>query len=131
MKALIVGLDPALLTDDSAADPVTSSRVQDSMNSAIESLRRDGIDAELFLLEGPTPRAIKDLADALSARPVDAVMVGAGVRLEPALSWFLEVMVNAIIRAAPGALMCFNEEPEVMDRAVRRVLLPSAEPLPW
>jgi hypothetical protein len=131
MKALIVGLDPALLDDDPASDPVTSSRVRGSMDAAVASLREDGVDATLFLLEGPTRRAVADLGAALRADPVDAVMIGAGVRLEPSLSWFLEVMVAAVRDAAPDARLCFNEDPEAMDRAVRRVLLPGTEPLPW
>lgn len=131
MKALIVGLDPALLEDDPETEPVTASRVQASMDAAIASLRSDGIDAGLFLLEGPTRRAVEDLGEALRTHPVDAVMIGAGVRLEPTLSWFLEVMVQTVTRATPGARLCFNEDPEAMDRAVRRVLLPAREPLPW
>lgn len=131
MKALIVGLDPALLEDGPEHEPVTASRVRQSMDDAVASLRSDGIDTGLFLLEGPTRRAVEDLGETLREQPVDAVMIGAGVRLEPALSWFLEVMVQAVRHAAPGAELCFNEEPEAMARAVRRVLLPGREPLPW
>lgn len=131
MKALIVGLDPALLEDDPENEPVTASRVRQSMDDAVASLRSDGIDAGLFLLEGPTRRAVEYLGETLREQPVDAVMIGAGVRLEPTLSWFLEVMVQAVRQAAPGAELCFNEEPEAMARAVRRVLLPDREPLPW
>lgn len=118
--ALIVGLDPRLLVDPTL--PVNASRVRENMDAAITELEQAGIQAELFLLEGATAEVIPKLRTALVERTPDAVMIGAGVRLEPELSWLLEMLVNAIIEHAPGVKLCFNEDPESMARAVRRVL---------
>ena len=40
---------------------------------------------------------------ALARRPVDVVVIGGGVRLDPAQTPALEALVNAVIEAAPGA----------------------------
>ncbi|MWV48681.1 hypothetical protein GRS96_05230 [Rathayibacter sp. VKM Ac-2803] len=122
-SALIVGLDPALLTDPDL--DVNERRVRASMDAAVESLRGDGIAAELFLLRAPVAEVADELRAELLEKAPDAVMIGAGVRLEPSLSWLLELLVNTVVEAAPGAKLCFNEDPEAMATAVRRVL-PSA-----
>lgn len=119
-SALIVGLDPALLTDPDL--DVNERRVRASMDAAVDSLRGDGIEAELFLLRGPIAEVASELRAELLERTVDAVMIGAGVRLEPSLSWLLEMLVNAVVEVAPNAKLCFNEDPEAMAAAVRRVL---------
>jgi hypothetical protein len=45
---------------------------------------------------------------ALGARRVDVVVIGGGVRLDPAQTRVLEALVNAVIEAAPGARIGFN-----------------------
>lgn len=119
-SALIVGLDPALLTDPHL--PVNERRVRASMDAAVASLRGDGITASLFLLRGPVAAVADELRAVVLEQAPDAVMIGAGVRLEPSLSWLLELLVNAVIEAAPAAKLCFNEDPEAMATAVRRVI---------
>lgn len=123
MKALIVGLDPALLDADPDPDEdVTSHRVRAAMDEAVASLNTDGITGSLFLLAGPTEQTLSELRDTLAELRPDVVMIGAGVRLEPDLSWFLERMVNLTVDTVPGVRLCFNEDPEAMATAVRRVL---------
>lgn len=118
--ALIVGLDPELLTDP--ALPVNAGRVRANMDAAVRELRRDGIETALFLLPAPTAEAAEQLRAAVRARVPDAVMIGAGVRLEPSLSWLLELLVNGVLAEAPAVKLCFNEDPEAMATAIRRVL---------
>lgn len=126
MKAVIVGLDPALLdVAPGPYDDVTSKRVRAAMDDAVASLEASGIEGSLFLLAGPTETTLIDLEAALRQRQPDAVMIGAGVRLDPELSWFFERMVNLVVAVTPKAKLCFNETPEAMATAVRRVL-PSA-----
>lgn len=119
-SALIVGLDPALLTDPGL--PVNERRVRESMDAAVRSLQDDGIAADLFLLRAPIAEVAEELHAVVLERRPDAVMIGAGVRLEPSLSWLLELLVNAVVEAAPSARLCFNEAPEAMAAAVGRVL---------
>jgi hypothetical protein len=42
----------------------------------------------------------------------DCVVIGAGVRLPPRNLALLEVVINAIHRAAPGAAIAFNTRPD-------------------
>lgn len=124
-SALIVGLDPALLTDPDL--PVNEHRVRANMDAAVAALRNDGIAASLFLLRAPIAAVAEELRAVVLEQAPDVVMIGAGVRLEPSLSWLLELLVNAVIEAAPGAKLCFNEDPEAMAAAVRRVLPAAGE----
>lgn len=123
-SALIVGLDPALLDAPGVdrSDGVTSGRVRQNMHQAVADLAAAGIDAELFLLAGTTASVIDDLRAAVERRVPDSVMIGAGVRLEPSSSWFLELMIDAVLSVAPRTRLCFNEDPESMAVAVRRVI---------
>jgi hypothetical protein len=58
---------------------------------------------------------------ALAARPVDVVVIGGGVRLDPAQTPVLEALVNAVIDAAPGARVAFNTSPTDTAEAIGRV----------
>lgn len=126
VRALIVGLDPALLDGQPAADGVTSSRVRANMDAAVATLAERGIEADLFLLPGAHDEVAVELGRVVGRMRPAAVMIGAGVRLEPSLSWFLERLVNATVAASPTARLCFNEDPESMATAVLRVLEPRA-----
>ena len=58
---------------------------------------------------------------ALAARPVDVVVIGGGVRLDPAQTPALEALVNAVIAVAPGARVAFNTSPTDTAEAIGRV----------
>jgi len=58
---------------------------------------------------------------ALAARPVDVVVIGGGVRLDPAQTPMLEALVNAVIEAAPRARVAFNTLPTETVEAIERV----------
>ena len=45
---------------------------------------------------------------ALARRPVDVVVIGGGVRFDPAQTPVLEALVNVVIETAPGARIVFN-----------------------
>jgi hypothetical protein len=51
---------------------------------------------------------------------VDVVVIGGGVRLDPAQTTVLEALVNAVIDAAPGARVAFNTSPTDTAEAIGR-----------
>jgi hypothetical protein len=57
---------------------------------------------------------------ALARRPVDVVVIGGGVRLDPAQTSELEALVNAVIVAAPGVRIAFNTSPTDTAEAIGR-----------
>ena len=50
----------------------------------------------------------------------DAVMIGAGVRFNPALTTLFEMLVNLVRDHAPQARLCFNSGPYDTADAVER-----------
>jgi len=48
----------------------------------------------------------------LTSKSYDCVVIGAGVRLPPRNLALLEVVINAIRKAAPGAAIAFNTRPD-------------------
>jgi len=58
---------------------------------------------------------------ALAARPVDVVVIGGGVRLDPSQTPVLEALVNAVIDAAPRARVAFKTSPIDTAEAIGRV----------
>jgi hypothetical protein len=63
----------------------------------------------------------------LSSTNYDCVVTGAGVRLPPRNLALLEVVINAVRKAAPGAAIAFNTRPDdSADAAARWVTAGSA-----
>ena len=118
---LTVGLDPALSTDFTKRlfphlDPDT---IRADLVRVREQLAAWGFAVESIALDlGETAESV--LRDALARRRYDCVVVGAGVRLDPALSPLFEVIVNVLREAAPQAILCFNTEPASTPDAVAR-----------
>jgi hypothetical protein len=65
----------------------------------------------------------------LASRSYDCVVIGAGVRLPPRRLAVFEVVINAVHRAAPGAVIAFNTRPEDSADAAARSL-PAGDPHP-
>ena len=58
----------------------------------------------------------------LASKSYDCVVVGAGVRLPPRSLALVEVVINAIHKAAPGAAIAFNTRPDDSADAAARWL---------
>ncbi|MEW1860591.1 hypothetical protein OG896_05330 [Streptomyces sp. NBC_00669] len=120
---LTVGLDPALVDDapsSRAAFPeIDAETVRAGVAAGRARLEELGFTVDLCLLDyGRTAEAVYRAA--LAAKDYDLVMIGAGVRLDPALTPLLEVLVNTTHELAPGAKLCFNVSPFTTVEAVER-----------
>ena len=58
----------------------------------------------------------------LTVEAYDCVVIGAGIRLPPRSQLMFEGVINAVHRAAPGAVIAFNTRPEDSAAAVARWL---------
>jgi len=58
----------------------------------------------------------------LSSASYDCVVIGAGIRLPPKSLSLLEIVVNAVHKAAPTARIAFNTRPEDTAEAAARWL---------
>lgn len=123
LSMLTVGLDPALLADapsSRAAFPeIDAEVVRTGVAASRARLEELGFTVDVCLHDyGRTAEAVYRAA--LSAKDYDIVVIGAGVRLDPALTPLLEVLVNTTHELAPGAKLCFNVSPSTTAEAVQR-----------
>ncbi|GLY74624.1 hypothetical protein [Actinoallomurus iriomotensis] len=120
---LTVGLDPALVDDapsSRAAFPeIDAEAVRAGVAAGRARLEELGFTVDVCLLDyGRTAEAVYRAA--LSRKDYDIVMIGAGVRLDPALTPLFEALVDATHELAPGAKLCFNVSPSTTVEAVQR-----------
>ena len=67
--------------------------------------------ADLCLIQ-PDETAGPEVERTLTAQAYDCVVIGAGIRLPPRSLSMFEAVINAVHRAAPGAVIAFNTRPE-------------------
>jgi hypothetical protein len=79
-----------------------------------------GFDWLLIDARGGAAKASAAARAALAARPVEVVVIGGGVRLDPAQTPVLEALVNVVIEAAPGVRIAFNTSPTDTAEAIAR-----------
>ena len=120
---LTVGLDPALVDDapsSRAAFPeIDAEVVRAGVAAGRARIEEPGFTVDVCLLDyGRTAEAVYRAA--LSGKDYDIVVIGAGVRLDPALTPLFEVLVDATRELAPGTKLCFNVSPSTTAEAVQR-----------
>ncbi|MCX4724179.1 hypothetical protein OG372_23450 [Streptomyces sp. NBC_01020] len=120
---LIVGLDPALVDDapsSRAAFPeIDAEAVRAGVAAGRARLKELGFAVDVCPLDyGRTAEAVYRAA--LSRKDYDIVVIGAGIRLDPALTPLFEVLVDTTHELAPGAKLCFNVSPSTTVEAVQR-----------
>lgn len=125
-RVLAIGLDPYTIDFDS--DFFRGKRLDaDTIAKGIKDeealVRGMGHDFEWLLIDarGGAEAARAAVRAALAARPVDVVVIGGGVRLDPAQTPALEAVVNAVFEATPGARVAFNTSPTDTAAAIGRV----------
>ncbi|MEU6790834.1 hypothetical protein ABZ907_03990 [Nonomuraea wenchangensis] len=112
-RVLVVGLDPATLTD---WDP---EPVQAAIDRGRARFAERGVEADYCLVDlAADPE--RALVEALSRGGHECVVIGGGIRRhEPALEIF-ERMINLVRKHAPDAAIAFNTSPEdCLDAALR------------
>jgi hypothetical protein len=98
---------------------MTPAEVRQGLAAAQEKVVAAGHVLELCLLRGE-PADLALIESALRGRPYDAIVVGAGMRLQAKHHLLFEKIVNIVHRAAPRAAICFNTTPADTADAVLR-----------
>ncbi len=122
-SVLSVGLDPALVStspSSRAAFPgVDAETIRAGVAASQATLQRHGFRTDVCLVDyGATAESV--YRDALEGSSYDVVMIGAGVRMDPALTHLFEVLVNVTRELAPRAVLVFNTGPTTTAEAVLR-----------
>jgi hypothetical protein len=118
---LFVGQQPETVN---FGDPVlppgtTAEKIHAGIGLAMTQMADRGWHADLCLIY-PNESAGAEVEQTLAARAYDCVVIGAGIRLPPHSLSMFEAVINAVHRAAPGALIAFNTRPEdTADAAAR------------
>jgi hypothetical protein len=119
---LAIGIDPSVL-DFSAFPGLTVELFRNYIDAQIEQLRSLGFEAESCLIDlGDTAEAVA--AAALRSRPLDCVVIGAGLREPPERLPLFEKIINLVHTLAPEATICFNTTPADTAEAVQRWIAP-------
>lgn len=117
-QVLVIGLEPSLV-DFSTMPDMNAGKVRAGLQADQAKLAALGYEAELCLTDlGETAADV--VAQQLSSRHFDCVVIGAGIRTLPAHFLLFERLINVVHRAAPGARICFNTKPSDTAEAVQR-----------
>jgi len=125
-RVLGIGLDPHTIDFDSdffRGKPLNADVIAGGIKAEEAHIRAMGHDFEWLLIDarGGAKAASAAARGALTARPVEVVVIGGGVRLDPAQTPVLEALVKAVIEAGPGARVAFNTSPTDTAAAIDRV----------
>jgi hypothetical protein len=122
-QILFVGLEPETVDfSDPALPPgFNAEKIHAGIAIAMGQMTERGWHADLCLIR-PDITAGPSLEKQLAAKPYDCVVIGGGVRMPPRNLLLLEVLVNAVHKAAPNAAIAFNTRPEDTAEAVARWL---------
>ena len=126
-RVLGIGLDPHTIDFDSdffRGKPLNADVIAGGIKAEEAHIRAMGHDFEWLLIDarGGAKAASAAARGALAARPVEVVVIGGGVRLDPAQTPVLEALVKAVIEAGPGARVAFNTSPTDTAAAIDRGL---------
>ncbi len=119
-RVVLIGLDPKVV--DYAKYPgLTAEKLEGALRADVARLDEFGLEAGIcFIDHGET--AVETVTAALASAPPDIVLIGAGVRSDPAEFLLFERLVNVVHEGAPAARLCFNTGPTDSVAAVQRWL---------
>jgi hypothetical protein len=124
-RVLGIGLDPYTIdfnSDFYRGKPLNADVIAGGIKADKARILGMGHDFEWLLINarGGAQAASAAARARLAGRPVDVVVIGGGVRLDPAPTPVLEALVNAVIEAAPGVRIAFNTSPTDTAEAITR-----------
>ena len=122
-RVLLVGYDPESVdyTDPALPPGMTVEKIRAGIAVAVQQFRARGWECEVGYIR-PDKTAGPAVERLLAATNYDCVVIGAGVRLPPRGLAIFEAVLNAVHRAAPGAVIAFNTRPEDSADAAARWL---------
>lgn len=119
---LAIGIEPAF-ADFAAFPQLTTELIRNHIDAQIAQLRALGYDADSCLIDlGEIAEAV--VAAALASRPIDCVVIGAGLREPRPQLLLFEKIINLVHTLAPAAKICFNTTPADTATAVQRWIKP-------
>src|SRR5262249_41642203 len=112
-RVLLVGYDPETVDfSDPALPPGMSvEKVRAGIAVALEQFAVQGWEADVGFIR-PDETAGPTVERLLASKKYDCVVIGAGVRLPPRRLQVFEAVINAVHKAAPGAVIAFNTRPD-------------------
>jgi hypothetical protein len=123
-RVLLLGYDPETVDySDPALPPgMTAGKVNAGIAVAMKQFAEGGWEADLGMIR-PDETAGPAVERQLASKSYDCVVIGAGVRLPPRGLALFEAVINAVHKAAPGAVIAFNTRPEDSAEAAARWLI--------
>jgi hypothetical protein len=122
-RILFVGQIPETVDFSDPAIPpgFNAEKIHAGIAIAEDKIAARGWQADPFMI--PPDETAGPLVEArLKSATYDCVVIGAGIRLPPKSLALLEIVVNAVRRAAPNTPIAFNTRPEDSDEAAARWL---------
>ncbi|PXY36917.1 hypothetical protein BA062_11395 [Prauserella flavalba] len=107
--------------DFSRYPEVTEEMLTARIEAGEAALREAGFDiVPCRLTSGDADDAEKLIRETIAARPVQVVVIGAGLRMAEEYTLLFERVVNLLVELVPGIRFCFNTSPETTIDALRR-----------
>ena len=112
-RVLLLGLDPDTVdySDPSLPPGMTAEKVHAGIAVAMRQFAERGWEADVGMIR-PDETAGPAVERQLASKSYDCVVVGGGVRLPPRNLQLFEVVINAILKTAPGTAIAFNTRPD-------------------
>jgi hypothetical protein len=120
-RILLLGYDPEAVDYSDPAYPpgMTAEKIRAGIAVALKQFAERGWEADTVFIR-PDETAGPTVERHLSSTSYDCVVIGAGVRLPPRGLAVFEAVINAVHKAAPGAVIAFNTTPvDSADAAAR------------
>lgn len=121
---LSLGLHPGAV-DLSRHPAITQEMLAARIAAGEAAMREAGFDIVPCQVPADLDEAEKKVRECLAARPVQVVMIGAGLRMAEEHTLLFERVVNLVNELVPGIVFCFNTSPETTIDALRRRARPS------
>jgi hypothetical protein len=122
-RVLFVGQKPDTVDFSDPAIPpgFDAAKINAGIAVAMAQIAERGWQGDQCMI-APDKTGALALEKQLSSAAYDCVVIGAGIRLPPKSLALLEIVVNAVHRAAPAARIAFNTRPEDTAEAAARWL---------
>jgi hypothetical protein len=120
-RVLLIGIHPDAVdtSDPSLPAGLTNEKIAAGIRLTLSDMQGRGWDAGFCALRPATAQAD---VEASLAQHWDCVVIGGGIRIPPSNLKLFELVVNTVIRVAPGTAIAFNTSPENSADAAERWL---------
>ena len=118
-RILFVGQKPE--TVDFTDPSLPPQKINAGIAVAVAKIQEHGWDGDTCMIT-PDDDGRAMLETQLNSAPYDCVVIGGGLRIPPKSLILFEMVVNAVHKAAPGAVIAFNTRPEDTAEAAARAL---------